>query len=85
MKTCKEIIDLLSEYLDGDLPGEDLGAFEAHMALCPPCVDFLDHLKRTRSLVRSLRCDEVPKDVQRQLRAFLERARKGPGPKGGKR
>ena len=84
MKSCKEIIDLLSEYLEGDLAGGEAGDFEAHMADCPPCVDFLENLKHTRALVRGLRCDEVPPEVQRQLRTFLERATKRP-PKRGKR
>ena len=60
MKSCKEIIDLLSEYLEGDLPGDEAGAFETHMALCPPCVDFLENLKQTRALVRSLRHNALP-------------------------
>ncbi|HEU4400563.1 MAG TPA: zf-HC2 domain-containing protein [Candidatus Polarisedimenticolia bacterium] len=73
MKSCKEIVDLLSDYLEGDLPPGELEAFEAHMALCDPCVDFLESLKRTRSLVRGLREEDVPSEVHDQLRSFLDR------------
>jgi anti-sigma factor RsiW len=84
MTSCKDIIDLLSDYLEGDLPHDLLGDFEAHMALCSPCVVFLNSLKQTRSLVRGLQVEEVPPEVQQQLRTFLQRARKGLPKKSGR-
>jgi anti-sigma factor RsiW len=77
MKTCEDVIALLSDYVEGDLSPGQIRDFEAHMALCVPCVDFLESLKRTRSLVRGLRCDEVPREVHEQLRTFLDRSKKG--------
>ncbi len=77
MRTCEDVIALLSDYVEGDLSPDQIKEFEAHMALCDPCVDFLESLKRTRSLVRGLHCDEVPGEVHQQLRAFLDRSKKG--------
>ncbi|MFQ5876596.1 MAG: anti-sigma factor family protein [Acidobacteriota bacterium] len=73
MDTCKDIFDLLSDYLDGDLAPERREAFEAHMSQCPPCVEYLDSLRQTQTIARSLRCEQIPGDVQRMLRTFLER------------
>lgn len=76
MDTCKEIIDLLSDYLDGDLPADRRHAFEDHINDCPPCVEFLDSIRDTRSLAESLRCETIPEPVRKALRAFLDRGRK---------
>ena len=80
MDTCKEILDLLSDYLDGEMPPDRSDAFEHHMEQCPPCLDFLDSVRATRSLASSLRCDEIPEEVQRSLRAFLGRETRGGKP-----
>jgi len=73
MRSCRKIVDLVSDYLDGDLPSVEQEAFNRHMAACPPCVQFLESLRTTQRAARDLRCDEIPKDVQEALRSFLER------------
>ena len=73
METCKDILDLLSEYMEGDLSPERSRAFENHMKRCHPCLDYLDSIRDTSSLAESLRCDEIPDAVKRSLRDFLDR------------
>ncbi len=77
METCKDIIELLSDYLDGDLPAKTTRAFESHMKGCPPCMDFLDSIRDTRNLASSLRCEAIPEEVKRSLRDFLKRECRG--------
>lgn len=77
MTTCKEIITLLSDYLEGDMPSARREDFERHMSDCPPCVEFLEDLRKTCSLLGGLRCEEMPQAVQRRLRSFLDRCTKG--------
>ena len=76
MPTCKEIIDLLSEYVDEGLSDEMRREFDLHMGACPACVRFLESLQATRVRVRSLRCEEIPPEVQTMLRRFLGRETK---------
>ena len=71
MDTCKDVIGLLTEYMEGVLPGEQASALEAHLELCPACMEFLATLKTTRAAVRNIRCEDLPADCHRQLRAFL--------------
>jgi RNA polymerase sigma-70 factor, ECF subfamily len=52
MDDCKQVFALLSEYLDADLPPETCAEIETHIAACPPCVKFLESLRRTRDLCR---------------------------------
>ncbi len=76
-RTCRDVVDLLSDYIDGDLAPEVREDFESHMADCAACLEFLDSLRETRDRVRSLRCEEIPPGVHAAFRAFLDRRRKG--------
>jgi anti-sigma factor RsiW len=77
VRTCKDIVDLLSAYMDEDLSGEARRELDRHMAACPPCIRFLESLKETRAHVRALRCEEIPPEVQALLRKFLVREARG--------
>lgn len=77
MQTCKDIIDLLSDYIDGHLPRPRREELEAHLALCAACLEFMQSLRETQDRVKDLRCDEIPTEVHDRLRAFLDRATKG--------
>lgn len=45
--TCREMLDFLSDYLDGSLPRETASAFEEHLKVCPDCVAYLDNFRAT--------------------------------------
>jgi RNA polymerase sigma-70 factor (ECF subfamily) len=47
---CYEVFAVLSEYLDRELTPETCAEIEAHLKGCPPCIEFLNSLKRTVSL-----------------------------------
>ncbi len=40
--TCREVLDFLADYLNGELSDEARAAFELHLLRCPPCVNFLN-------------------------------------------
>src|SRR5437870_9769127 len=50
--TCRDFIDLLSAHVAADLPAERLATFEAHLAQCPACVDYLQTYKDTVTLAK---------------------------------
>jgi anti-sigma factor RsiW len=39
--TCKEFIEFLAAYLERELPSAEIAAFDAHLGVCPDCVDYL--------------------------------------------
>ena len=45
--TCREMIDFLMDYLEGELPPEDHARLDVHLAACPECVDYLDSYEQT--------------------------------------
>lgn len=71
--TCKESIDLLLEYLEGELPPELRAKLEEHLGGCSPCEDFLKTYRATPGLCRKALAREVPEEVAESLNAFLRR------------
>jgi anti-sigma factor RsiW len=45
--TCQEFVELVTEYLEGTLPADDRARFEAHLAYCDPCVEYLEQIRQT--------------------------------------
>ena len=80
--TCKEFIDFLMAYLEGELGTETVSVFEEHLQLCPPCVEYLESYKSTvalgRQACRDLADDApVPPEVPEGLvKAILEARKK---------
>ena len=52
--TCKELVELVTEYLEGTLPLEEQNRFEAHLIGCEGCTHYLDHMRRTIRLMGML-------------------------------
>jgi anti-sigma factor RsiW len=72
---CREFVDFLMGYLDGELEPAQAEVFRRHMQACPPCVDYLETYRQTIELGRCL-CETpeapVPADVPESLvRAIL--------------
>ena len=76
--TCRQIIDFLDDYVDGSQPEDVRAAFEAHLAACPECEDYLATYRDTIRLSRSLCADDAdPPGLPATLRAAILDARRG--------
>lgn len=65
---CGEFFARLSEYLDGELPPDRSAEFEAHLQDCPPCIAFVQSLKRSIRLSREIAgAEPLPKPSSEQL------------------
>ncbi len=76
---CREFVDFLMSYIEGDLESEPTRVFEEHMRLCPPCETYLDTYRDTIRLGRFACQDEngpPPAEVPEQLIQAILAARK---------
>ncbi len=70
--TCKEVIlDYLSDYLDSILSSDVVEDLERHLAVCKPCVAYLNTYKRTRELTGQAAPPAMPDEMKAHLREFL--------------
>jgi hypothetical protein len=56
--SCKEIVELVTEYLEGSLPVHEVRRFEAHLELCEGCVTYIEQMRT--SIALSGRLSELP-------------------------
>ncbi|HEY3019598.1 MAG TPA: zf-HC2 domain-containing protein, partial [Solirubrobacteraceae bacterium] len=59
--TCQELVELVTDYLDGALTLRERLRFERHLAECEWCVDYVDQIRTTIHLVARTQGD--PADV----------------------
>jgi anti-sigma factor RsiW len=80
--TCRELIDFLMSYLDGELPAAQNESFEHHLRICPACTSYLDSYRTTVDLAREV-CnqpgDGVPPEVPEDLVEAVLTARRAGG------
>lgn len=59
--TCKELIEFIADYLDGELAADARHEFERHLKVCPSCVAYLESYKATVALGKEVvRASEDP-------------------------
>lgn len=71
---CKEIFELLSEYIDAELPPEPRDSVKSHIEGCGPCIEFVESLQKTVELCRQYRSDVIPPSLAEQVRRELRQA-----------
>jgi predicted anti-sigma-YlaC factor YlaD len=72
---CEAVFALLSEYLDEELNPESCEEIKKHLEGCPPCIEFLESLKRTVRLCHGCEPPEPlpplsPADREKLLAAY---------------
>ena len=71
--TCKDSVELLLGYLDGELTAEVRAGLEAHLEGCSPCEDFLKSYRATPNLCRKALAREMQDEVAARLTDFLRK------------
>lgn len=65
--SCQELIELVTEYVEGTLPPAERARFERHLGACAGCRHYLDQVRRTIQLVGALEEDDIPDDTKTHL------------------
>ncbi|MGH7323692.1 MAG: anti-sigma factor [Candidatus Rokuibacteriota bacterium] len=68
---CRQIAEILADYLDGTLPKRTADLLEWHIDACSPCIAFVNTYRGTIQATRSLRDLEVPTELKNRLLSVL--------------
>jgi predicted anti-sigma-YlaC factor YlaD len=72
--SCQEVVEVITDYLEGRLSREDVAILEAHFALCDGCRWYLDQMRITIAAVGRIEDEEVPAELRDTvLAAFRNR------------
>ncbi|MFL5618022.1 MAG: anti-sigma factor family protein [Gemmatimonadaceae bacterium] len=77
--TCKEFVELVTDYLEGALPKVERRRFEEHLSSCPYCITYLDQMRQTIRALGRLPEETVSSEAMNTLLdAFRRRGRDVP-------
>jgi anti-sigma factor RsiW len=68
---CERVVELLTDYLEGELGDATRTELEAHLAACDACAEYLRQLRITVSALGQVRLDQLSESAQATLRAAL--------------
>jgi hypothetical protein len=71
--TCKELVELVTDYHDGALSARERERFEEHVVFCDGCASYLDGMRRTIEVTgRLTEADLLPAMEHELLAAFRD-------------
>jgi anti-sigma factor RsiW len=65
--SCQELVELVTDYLEGALDDRDVRAFERHLGECAGCTEYVEQLRTTIRLVGTLTPDDLTRDAETAL------------------
>ena len=67
--TCAELVELVTDYLEGAMAARDRERFEEHVVYCGGCATYLDQMRRTIELTGRLTEDDLSPEATDALLA----------------
>ena len=71
--SCQEVVELVTDYLEGALAPDLRARFEHHLTLCDGCIWYVDQIRTTVDAVGEIREEDIsPEAKDRLLAAFRD-------------
>ena len=70
--SCRDLVEAVTDYLEGALPATDAARFEEHLASCRGCRTYLDQVRRTVAVTGALPLEGMPHPVRDRLLRIFE-------------
>jgi anti-sigma factor RsiW len=65
--SCQELVELVTDYLEGALGAADLRRFEEHIARCDGCTRYLEQLRMTIRITGTITTDDLSPAAEEAL------------------
>jgi anti-sigma factor RsiW len=72
---CQQIVELVTDYLEGALSRSERRRFEAHLAGCEHCTEYLAQMRATIRLTGRLDVDDLTPVMREEFTALYRRWR----------
>jgi predicted anti-sigma-YlaC factor YlaD len=64
---CRQVVELVTDYLEGELATDDMLIVERHLSMCQGCGAYLEQMRETIRATGALRDEDVPVEVMEPL------------------
>jgi anti-sigma factor RsiW len=78
--SCRELVELVTDYLEDALPPAERARFEAHIATCDGCDAYLIQMRETIVVLGTLPADALSREAEDELRAAFRDRQAGQSP-----
>ncbi len=75
--TCKELVELVTDYLEGKLSPVMRARFEMHLSGCDGCTNYLSQMRQTLRALGTLTEDNIPPETQTELLNLFRNWKRG--------
>jgi anti-sigma factor RsiW len=72
---CQEVVELVTDYLEGSLSRSGRRRFEAHLAGCEHCSEYLEQMRATIRLTGRLQAEDLTPEMREEFTAIYRRWR----------
>ena len=72
---CQEVVELVTDYLEGALTRAQRRRLEAHLAACEHCSEYLEQLRTTIRLTGRLQAEDLTPEMREEFTAIYRRWR----------
>jgi anti-sigma factor RsiW len=62
--TCRELVEVVSDYLEDRLPPDDERRLEEHLRECPYCVEYIDQMRQTIAALGELTEESISPETR---------------------
>jgi anti-sigma factor RsiW len=72
---CQEMVELITDYLEGSLPRSQRRRFEAHLAGCENCSEYLEQMRATIAAAGQLSAEDLTPEMREEFGRLFRRWR----------
>jgi anti-sigma factor RsiW len=70
---CQRLLELLHDFVSGELAPEQLDSLQSHLKACPPCEIYVQTYRLIITMTRTLPPTEIPRETAQRLLQALKR------------
>lgn len=75
---CQQVVELVTDYLEGRLSKRDRRRFERHLAGCPNCSEYLAQMRLTIAAAGAIDAESLAPEARDDLMDLFRRYRNEP-------
>lgn len=68
---CQELVELVTEYLEGTLPERDRARLDAHLSACEACTMYVEQMRDTLRIMGAIEPEQVSDAAYAELSAVF--------------
>ena len=69
---CIEVVEVVTDYLEGALPARKRRLLEEHLTGCDGCTVYVEQMRRTIETAGRLRAEDIPPELEERLLVAFE-------------